>query len=312
MLVGSDYFMIYDDVYNQNMSTRFSWFTHPNEDLPEIRIVKGGGAGYNYTKGNPELITHTGRESKGIWFDGGGDCMAFVSHKKGFVQEATDYGCIVTSPAGQRDYIFRNDTPVKVDADGYVFDGTAGLIRQGKSGNQEWVLFHGTKIGNGVFEIRNSNTDAGISASYSDVENINGEYDSPGESAVSFIWDEGIPEEIVFYLDGAKFPLKKENNKLQINIPKGKHIWTLTKKLPDVPRATINFTRNTKGKVLVAAGIVERAGRSPRWTSPRRSRASWAGCACTSTTSRSASASSSSVSASTSRICWAAPRARWS
>lgn len=41
MLVGSDYFLIYDDVYNQNMGSRFSWFTKLDESLPELGVIKG-------------------------------------------------------------------------------------------------------------------------------------------------------------------------------------------------------------------------------------------------------------------------------
>ena len=260
MLVGSDYFLIYDDVYNQNMSTRFSWFTHPEEELPEINIVRGGGARYNYTRGKPEFITHSGSESKGIWLDGGGDCMAFVSHKKEFTQETTDYGCIVTSPQGQKDYIFRNDTPIKAQAQGFVFEGTAGFIRQKDSKIQEMALFHGSKIGNESFEIQISDPDAGIAALYSGIDKINGEYSSPVESAVTFLWTGTMPEGIAFYLNGVKLQAKQEKNKLLVNMPKGKHIWTLTKGLPGVPRPTIASTRNAKGKVLVAASPAPGAG----------------------------------------------------
>jgi hypothetical protein len=261
MLVGSDYFLIYDDVYNGNMSTRFSWFTHPNEELPELNVVRGGGAGYTATKGKPEFSTHAGRETKGIWFDGTGDCLTFVSHKKGFTQEPTSYGCIVTSPDGGEDYIFRNDTPVSVNGDSVVFDGTAGLIRLREGGKQEWALFHGSRIGNGLVTIRTSDTDAGVSAVYSDDRDIDGEFACPSAATLQFEWKSAIPVNTRFYLDGGLHPVKMDRNKMSAEIPSGKHIWSLTSGLPDLPRPAIDFTRNGKGKVLVVYHPVTGAGR---------------------------------------------------
>ncbi len=261
MLVGSDYFMIYDDVYNGNMGTRFSWFTHPNEDLPELNVVKGGAAGYNASKGKPEMIKVAGRETKGLWFDGTGDCMTFVSHKKGFVQETTPWGGIVTAMDGHKDYIFRNDTPVQANINGYVFDGTAGFIREREVNKQELALFHGTRIGNASFEIQTSNTDAGISAVYSGVTNISGNYTSQQASAVTFQWTGSIPENILLFIDGKKYPGKFQQNKILVQIPAGKHIWTLTSGFPDLPRPEIDFTRNEKGKVFLAVHPVSGASR---------------------------------------------------
>jgi len=254
MLVGSDYFIVYDDVFNQNIKTRFSWFTHPLEELPEISILKSGGVRSNTaSREGLELITHTGRESKGIWYDGGGDCMAFVSHKKGYSQQGTAYGGIVTAQDGTRDFIFRTDSPVKAVVEGFSFEGTAGFIRLKENGTQEMAMFHGTRIGNENFEILASNTDAGISTVYSRQDKINGEYSSPVESAVTFRWTKNMPENITFYLDGEKVTAIKENNSLKVHMPSGKHMWTLTTGLPGLIRPDIAFTRNGNRSVLVAA-----------------------------------------------------------
>ena len=252
MLVGSDYFMVYDDVYNQNMSTRFSWFTHPYEELPEINIVKGGGAGYTASKSKPEFITHTGRETKGIWYDSGGDCMAFVSHKKGYTQESTPYGCIVTSPGGEKDFIFRSDVPVSAEGDGYLFEGTAGFVRIKGNGQKELSMFHGLRIGSSDFVMQTSSSDAGISATFSGSDNIHGEYKSPVESSVTFTLKTSIPDNLSFYLNGIKMPVKSENGKMEVTIPAGKHIWTITTGLPGLPRPVIEYTRNEKGKVFLS------------------------------------------------------------
>jgi len=261
MLVGSDYFLIYDDVYNGNMSTRLRLVNHQWEELSELKVGKGGGAGYNATKGKPEMIKLSGRETKGIWFDGTGDCMTFVSHKIGFKQETTPYGCIVIAPDGRKDYIFRNDIPIQSSEKGYQFDGTAGFIRERKPGTQEMALFHGTRIGNADFEIKTSNLDAGISALYSGVNNINGQYSSAIVSPVTFQWTGSVPDNIGFYLDGKKISVKMETNKIFTEIPAGEHIWTLTTGSPDLPRLKIDFSRNEKGKVFLAVHPVSGAVR---------------------------------------------------
>ena len=248
LLAGSDYFIIYDDVYNQNMGSRFSWFTHVNDTLPEIKLLKGGGADYTYNTQKPEFIIHQSRESKGIWVDGTGDFMTFVSHKKIYTVESTPFGCMVTSPEVQKDYIFRNDEPIQVEQDGFVFSGTAGIIRTNDSGNQQMAIFHGTRIGNAMFEIRPHNPDVGLSATYYSDQRISGRSYSLQPSKVTFVW-KTLPEKIAFYIDGIKQTVIQEDNQIEVLLTTGKHIWTFTTGLPDLPRPLIAHTRNIKGKV---------------------------------------------------------------
>ncbi|MDR1938871.1 MAG: hypothetical protein LBQ73_10305, partial [Tannerellaceae bacterium] len=260
LLVGSDYFIVYDDLYNQNMATRFSWLTHPEDNLPELQVIKSGGANYVYTPEPPERISVTGRESKGVWFDGTGDMMTFVSHKKGYKSEPAPYGCIITSPAGMKDYIFRNDLPVEVDEPDRKFSGTAGFIRHRPEG-EEWVIFHGTRIGNADFEIRPQDTDAGLSAVFTDKEHIGGKFYCLHPAKVTFKY---CPENTLtrwFYIDGVKQAVSIQGGELTIDFPKGKHLWTLTAGLPDMPRPQIDYTRNRKGKVELGIQPVAAAQR---------------------------------------------------
>lgn len=259
MLVGSDYFLIYDDVYNQNMGSRFSWFTKADESLPELNVVKGGGADYTFSTKKTECITHTGRESKGIWFDGTGDFLTFVSHKKGFSQTPTAYGCIISTPDGNSDFIFRNDEPVLVKEPGIAFEGTAGFIRNQKE-EQEFAIFHGNRIGNDDFEILPASTDAGLSAVYRDKENIKGEFYCMKETQVTFKWNDQVPAGIRFYLDGNKQNISVSGNSLTLSFPSGRHIWNITKGLPDLLRPEFAHTRNSNQKVEVCMEPVTGAG----------------------------------------------------
>jgi len=250
MLLGADYFILYDDVHDNNIAGRLSWFTHPEEELPQIEIVKAGGLGSYSNNGKTDKTELAGKESKGVWYDGSGDFLTFVSHKKGYTTEPTAYGGIVTSKEGRKDYIFRNDLPVEVNEEGRVFSGTAGFIREKEAGQHELALFHGTRIGDGNFEINTTNQDAGISTVLSNDQSISGLYSSSRSSDVTFKWNRKISKEMRFYLDGVSQSVKATDETIVTIIPAGKHIWNLTVSLPDLPRPEIDCTRNDMGKVL--------------------------------------------------------------
>jgi len=251
LLVGSDYFLIYDDVYNQNMAGRFSWFTKLDEDLPEIEVIKGGGADYTYSAKKAEYTKHEGRESKGIWFDGTGDFLTFVSHKKGFSNQQTPYGCIITTPDGDTDYIFRNDVPVSVNENNLTFRGSAGFVRI-KSTHKEFAMFQGNRIGIDDFEIRTQHAESGLSGVFADREEIKGHYYSMTESVVTFSWEKGLPAAIHVYIDGVKQKTTTHANEVSVTFPAGKHIWNITKGLADLPKPKIQYTINKNHKAEVA------------------------------------------------------------
>jgi hypothetical protein len=242
LLAGSDYFIVYDDVHNPSIGGRFSWFTHIHDSLPEIQVVKP--ARYEFSR-------HESGESKGVWFDGSGDFLTFVSHRKGYQVTGTAYGCRISSPEGPEDYVFRNDVPVDVKEENLVFTGTAGIIRRIDPGMEQWALFHGTKIGNGMFEITHENNQAGISANYRSEEDINGECYLPEEARITFGW-KSMPAGMKLYLDGQAYQTSTGDNTLSATIPAGKHIWSLTTgNDPTLLRPEIQYTCNRKGKVEV-------------------------------------------------------------
>jgi hypothetical protein len=255
MLVGSDYFLLYDDVYNQNMGSRFSWFTKPDESLPELAVIKGGGADYTYSKQKTECITHSGRESKGVWFDGTGDFLTFVSHKKGYEQQPKPYGCVIRSPEGNTDYLFRNDLPVEVNEGGNLFAGTAGFIRL-LPDRKELAIFHGSRIGVGGFEIQPHHSAAGLSAVVKDTENVEGQFYCMEQADVTFKWEKGLPSALNVYVDGVKQQGVVGGNEITVTIPAGKHVWNISKGLPALLKPRIEYTRNDKQKVEVAAAPV--------------------------------------------------------
>lgn len=252
MLIGADYFILYDDVHDNNIPGRLSWFTHPQEELPEITIIRAGGLGTYSNNGRVDKTELSGKESKGVWYDGTGDFLTFVSHKKGYKIEPTSYGAIIFSPQGSKDHVFRNDKLVKVDEEGLVFSGTAGFIREKESGVQEWALFHGNKIGNGQFYISTDNHYEAISAIVYNNLNVSGKCSGKQVTEVIFKWNIALPASISFYLDGAKQLAKVADGEIVVSIPAGNHIWNLGNGQPCLTRPVIDFTRNEKGNVLFA------------------------------------------------------------
>ncbi len=257
MLVGQDYFITYDDVYNKNIGGRFSWFTHPDEELPTIEIIKAGGTEDRNKVMKTEL---KGSESKGVWYDGTDDFMVFISHKKGYDIIPTPFGCKIQSPKKQQDFIFRNDTPVQYKEDGILFNGTAGFIRNLPDKTVELALFHGKQIGAQKFSIETTDSDVGMSAHVLGRDNVQGEYYSMQPASVVFRWEGGIPPGVKFYLDGREQkPSTKEEYK--VSFPAGHHSWQLSTNYPIPPRPTIMATEYDHSKVLLSLDPVPGADR---------------------------------------------------
>jgi hypothetical protein len=245
MLIGSDYFITYDDVYNDNIPGRFSWFTHPKEELPYIQIIKAGTdprVGYKKT-----LIT--GEESKGVWYDMLGDCLALVSHKKGFKAMRTVYGAKVTAPDKPTDFIFRNDKQVTVDEADMSFTGTAGYMRIYPDQSQELSLFHGSRIGNGDFTITTDDPDAGISAQLGKSGFISGQYYNLKPSAITFTFKEAAGVQQNFFIDGAKAVVEIKGNSVTVHFAAGNHQWQITKGLPIPARPEILYSEDDHSRV---------------------------------------------------------------
>jgi hypothetical protein len=141
LLAGQEYFVLYDQVLDASMHHRLSWFVRRGEELPVIQRLRGAERGGQEAQRTTLEMDGT----YGAWFDGVGDSMALVSHRKDIQADATAFGCRVAF-AGIRDLVFRNPQPVHFADGGNMFEGTAGLIRTTKD-KIEFALFHGTRIG---------------------------------------------------------------------------------------------------------------------------------------------------------------------
>jgi hypothetical protein len=239
MLVGDDYFITYDDLYNDLISGRFSWFTHPRDELPFIYLIRPNvDNGWVATR-KSEIST---AESKGVWFDGGGDFICLVSHKQGISVSPKAYGAVVKTLDGKTDYIFRTDIPVTYREDDGRFHGTAGFIR--RQGNySELALFHGREIGYGRFALRVSHPDIGISAKLEQPGEAMGQFYTLKEGTLEVMAD-AVEEKTAVYMDGRLQKAVRHGNTFTLQLPVGNHTWQLTAGLPQPVTPQILYTEN--------------------------------------------------------------------
>ncbi len=248
MLVGADYFVTYDQVYNDAVAHRFSWFTQAGDEMPFIAMVKGG------VRERQKLMTKVETETtKGVWHDGMGDAMAVISHRRDLNVEPASYGAQV-SAGGGTDYIFRNPAGVDFDTNGVIFRGTAGVVRKRAGGEWEVALFRGSRIGAGGVEIAVDGKDLGLSAVYRDAEDVRGVYF--GRTGGKLKLNQAGKR---FFVDGAAVAMGKDGS---VQLPAGRHQWQWTAGLP-VPNAPrILRTSNISGGADVVVENVAGATRS--------------------------------------------------
>ncbi len=251
LLAGNEYFVLYDSVANQAIIHRLTWFVRKGDELPMIQLLLGA-FGSRETQ-RTELSTAT---TTGVWFDGLGDSLAVVSHRKDIQAEGTPFGCRVSLP-GIQDLVFRNPKPIRFAEGGLLFDGTAGLIRTAK-GRIEFSLFHGTRIGVPGLVFTTEDKDLGIGGCTMDGRAPSGQFFAPKASSVRITMS-GVSERTVFYIDGAAATTRRESGVLVVELVQGRHHWELTDALPAPITPSVVRTENHAGGGRVIAEPVAAA-----------------------------------------------------
>ena len=244
MLVSSDYFVTYDQVFNEAIAHRFSWFTHIAEDMPFIYMVKG----------SPRRGNELGAEvktgmTKGVWYDGMGDAMAVITHKPDVKAQAAKFGARVSSP-GATDLVFRDPNGVQFAEGDSSFVGTAGMLRSRQDGTYDIALFHGKTIGAGGLELSVEDTELGVGAQFRDPNEVRGTY---------FTWSAGTLHlkrkaanpGAAFYVDGTRGNGDLRGDVLTVRLPAGEHHWQLTAGLPAPEAPSIARTENRSGAARI-------------------------------------------------------------
>jgi hypothetical protein len=244
LLAGHEYFVIYDSLLDQQLVHRLSWFVRRGDELPTIKLVRGGNGDPRATQ-RTELQTAA---TTGVWFDGVGDSMAVVSHRKDIEVTATAFGCRVKAP-GIDDLVFRNTTPVQFKDDETIFNGTSGLIRKTPA-KTEFALFHGTRIGVLGLTLSTNDTELGIGGSIVAGHAPYGEYFAPEPTSVTITMP-ALPDKTAFYIDGAVCTGRVESGTLAVDLEPGQHRWELTNTLPVPIAPRIERTDNHAGGAMV-------------------------------------------------------------
>jgi hypothetical protein len=222
LLAGHDYFVLYDDVYNEQVKHRLSWFVRNGKEFPNIGIVR------------PKQVQRTELQTgstKGRWYDGVGDSMVVVSHRNDVVAESIAFGARVRGD-GIDDLVFRDPAGIHYAGQGVRFDGTAGIVRK-----NEIAIFHGTRIAAGGVTMETTDLDLGISATLS-ADSLSGAYYATHPSSVRITGKDGT-----FFVDG-------ERQSMQ-TLPKGLHHWEITTHQPAPMSPRILRTENSSGGAKV-------------------------------------------------------------
>jgi hypothetical protein len=232
LLVGKDYFITFDDVFNEAIPHRFSWFTGKYEEMPFLQMLR-------QNRHNPETRTElSDADTKGVWYDGLGDCATIVSHRKGLQVEQRPYGGTIHVDGGV-DQVFRDNQGVSFRSEDITFEGKAGVVRKRAEGTNELALVHAVRIAAAGLTLETSDADLGIAASFRNPAEVSGLYYAPRASRIRI-----SPVAGSIYIDGQR---QDRSAGQEIALKAGRHRWQVTAGDP-VPNApSILRTENTAG-----------------------------------------------------------------
>src|SRR6201999_176214 len=92
LLAGHDYFLIYDRLFNQKITRRFSWFVRKGESFPLLLQMRGLAGNPVLGPGATQFTEIETAFTHGRWYDGAGDSLMVVSPRADIVAEATAFG----------------------------------------------------------------------------------------------------------------------------------------------------------------------------------------------------------------------------
>lgn len=159
-LVDKDYIVLYDGVAHMRARGRFLWTVNELEEFPAIWQLKPGAQGRAFRTGAGELANGYGddhglgidQRSRSLAYEGFGNFLTIVTHRKGLRAEAADHGAVVLLD-GRKDYVFEDEATVRFCQDGLRFVGKSGILSQSGDGGVKGALLDGSRIGCGHVEI---------------------------------------------------------------------------------------------------------------------------------------------------------------
>jgi hypothetical protein len=260
LLAGCEYFLLYDRLYNQVITHRFSWFVRKDDAFPLLVPLRGRGA--NIVQSATQFTEIETEKTKGRWYDGAGDSLMLVSHRSDLAVEPRAYGCRVRAD-GIDDITICCAEPVTVEEAGLSFDGTIGLLRK-RATATELALIRGTRIGVDSFTIHVVEGRVGIAAKVEQpgagrLGTVRGRYHAAGNASFAVSMEGNIRGRI--YVDGTEVKTVKDRTFMRIACEPGLHFWEWNNGLPMPIGPEIQRTEYFPGSVRVVAAAAAGATR---------------------------------------------------
>ena len=233
LMSGNDYILIFDDVKDNSVEGRLSWFVGKEDSFPFIYQLKPGIIG---TEANiqPSVSTYHKDEgeltTKGRYYDGKGDFLTLVTHKDGIKPVLESGICQVGKPDGTIEKVFSTDKTLVYTNEGQIFEGYAGIIRQlSDKKSFEAALFNGNKIGiPGIVAQFLVVPEYGGMSIKNTVTGYSGIIQLRGKATIMFSLNAAL-KGLIFYLDGIEVSLKQVSEyNYSLQVEAGKHIWQWT------------------------------------------------------------------------------------
>lgn len=263
MLIGTDYFMIFDKSgTNWRANNRFSWFVHEEDRLPNI-VFFGPMARRDHWTASRTFA------SKGFYRDSNGSLLTLVTHKDNirplggtlvrpaiFNAEEPIFefkpsrsqeqltGVYEIQTSGGTDIIFRDANEIDCRKKMYSFNGTAGVARKRNEGHIQLALFEGKNISLGRFFITlDAEKDCAVAMTFTGPSAAHGKFNNYGKASVKVGGISGGQ----FYIDGVRV----SDASGVINLPEGEHSLEYTAGDAVPLPSEICATEDVKGGTMV-------------------------------------------------------------
>lgn len=272
MLVGTDYFLIYDQTgTNWRASARFSWFTSTGDEYPQIIFFGKKARSDHWTKAETN-------HSNGFYRDADGSLLTLITHKKDelqfpngilstpqlltgksvyeFTPDVKKYsqGVVVIHAPNSEDILFRDGAAITYKTEHEAFNGEAGVIRRMKNGELQIALLKGKYIKGDDLSIELSQSDGtGIAFTKSIDGECRGRFKSDGKATLTI---DGTPTGKLF-IDGMPVAAHTRN----IPLPEGEHSIEIAQTATPMPAVITDTEYKTNG-VLVYLEIPASAKRA--------------------------------------------------
>jgi len=268
MLIGTDYFIIYDETgTNWQASNRFSWFIPKKSDFPKIQFLSKPARGDHWS------VAQT-NNSKGFYRDSEGSLLTLISHKRKdvivsggksvtiplleneniseFVKDRKinmPQGVVDIKTSQSSDLIFRNRDSINYETTNESFKGKAGVIRRFKNGDLQLSIFKGIEIGADGFSLEyDSKSNAAFGLTRKKDGSIIGIYKASDTVHASF---SGLIEGAKIYIDGVEQKQIASNWDTKIVLQKGEHQFECVKEKATPLETKIIGVEYEKSKVKV-------------------------------------------------------------